>query len=115
MTVTDTIQSPPDPAVRSGTDRVQRELQQSVNQVVGSIFYGTLMRQLRDSTLKGAYGHGGFGEKVFQGQLHEVFAEQAGEARTFRFADTIARRLVEAQTRLERARSAKSETGSDKA
>jgi Rod binding domain-containing protein len=62
---------------------VQRDLaqlRQATGQVVGSVFFGTLMKTMRDSELKGKYGHGGRGEEVFSAQLHGVLAERMGEA-----------------------------------
>ena len=56
-------------------------LREVADQVVGQIFYGTMLRQMRKSAFKGKYGHGGRGEEVFQAQLHDVLATRAGGAR----------------------------------
>lgn len=51
-----------------------------IGKVIGSVFFGTLLRSMRQTEMKGAYGHGGRGEDVFSGQLHEIYAEQAGQS-----------------------------------
>jgi Rod binding domain-containing protein len=56
------------------------KLRQATGQVVGQVFYGTLLKTMRESSLKGKYGHGGRGEEVFKGQLHGLLAERLGEA-----------------------------------
>ena len=76
-----------DPAAR----RVD-ELRGTAGRIVGSIFYGTLLRIQRESSLKGPYGHGGRGEEVFRAQLDQIFAEQAGRARASDLTDTIVSR-----------------------
>lgn len=61
--------------------RLQQDLQklrETTDKVVGSVFYGTMLKAMRDSTIKGAYGHGGRGEDVFGAQLHALYAERIG-------------------------------------
>jgi hypothetical protein len=67
------------------------ELRRTADELVGSVFYGTLLRQLRQSSLKGAYGHGGRGEEVFGAQLDQVLAQRAGRARTNPLSAAVAR------------------------
>lgn len=55
-----------------------KELKEVIGKVVGSVFYGTLLRTMRDSTIKGKYGHGGRGEEIFSAQLHDLLAERMG-------------------------------------
>ena len=71
-------------------------------EVVGTVFYGTLLKTMRASNLKGQYGHGGRGEEVFQAQLDQTLADQAGQAASFNLADIypgdsvlVPRKLVE--------------------
>jgi hypothetical protein len=61
--------------------RSRDPLHAAVGAVVGTTFYGTLMKQMRETRCKGAYGHGGRGEEVFAAQLHGLLAERMGEAR----------------------------------
>jgi Rod binding domain-containing protein len=78
-----------------GTDAVRTaaddRLRDAADRLVGTVFYGTLLRQMRDSKLKGKYGHGGRGEEIFQAQLDQRFAEQAGQASSNALADAIYR------------------------
>lgn len=63
-----------------GADRQLSRLREAAGQIVGSLFYGTLLKSMRESGLKGEYGHGGRGEEVFSAQLHGVLAEKLGAA-----------------------------------
>lgn len=56
------------------------ELRQVSTEVLGSVFYGTLMKTMRESTLKGPYGHGGRGEEIFAAQLDGLLAERMGKS-----------------------------------
>jgi len=55
-------------------------LRETSGKVVGSFFFGTLLKSMRESKLKGPFGHGGRGEEVFTGQLHGLLAERMGES-----------------------------------
>ena len=68
------------------------KLREAADRIVGSAFYGTLLRIQRESGFKGPYGHGGRGEEVFRAQLDQIFAEQAGRARSFSLSDNIVAR-----------------------
>lgn len=70
-------------------------LRETVGEFVGNVFYGTLMRQMEKSPIKGKFGHGGRGEDVFQSQLHMEYAKRLGRAP----GDPIADRIYEAMTR----------------
>jgi len=74
-------------------------LRESIGKVVGSIFYGELLRMSRASE-KGPYGHGGRGEEVFLGQLHGLLAERLGERSQPGLADAIYHRFAGQQERL---------------
>ncbi len=77
----------PDPAAPA-----LERLRTAADGIVGSTFYGTLLRIQRESGLKGPYGHGGRGEEAFRAQLDQVLAEQAGQARTYSLSDSIVAR-----------------------
>ncbi|MGB2986516.1 MAG: hypothetical protein WBE26_11610 [Phycisphaerae bacterium] len=69
--------------VTSTQDAVRRDLdrlRETVGRVVGSVFYGTLFKTMRENKLKGSYGHGGRGEQIFAAQLHGILAERMGTA-----------------------------------
>ena len=77
-----------------------QEIRTKVGEFVGSIFYGTLLREAQKSTLKGKYMHGGRGEEVFKGQLNEELARKLGRSQnnpiTDRLSESIERRLLNA-------------------
>ncbi len=88
MTINRTESAPP-------TD-LQR-LKEASGQIVGSVFYGGMLKAMRESKLKGAYGHGGRGEEVFSAQLHGILAEKMGEASNGSLTDVLYRRLEKQQ------------------
>jgi len=73
-------------------NRGRTQLRKAADEVVGQVFYGTMLRQLRSSTLQGKYGHGGRGEEVFQAQLDQVLANRAGAAQSSDMSDAIVKR-----------------------
>lgn len=78
-------------------------LRDLVGNFVGNVFYGTLLRELQNSTLKGKYLHGGRGEEVFRGQLNMEVANRMGRAPN----DPIANHMYEAMMRFYRLDSGK--------
>lgn len=64
----------------SAVSRDLNQLRETAGKVVGSVFYGTMLKAMRDSSFKGDYGHGGRGEEVFSAQLHSLYAEGLGES-----------------------------------
>lgn len=84
--------------IQDAVRRDLRQLREVVGRVVGSVFYGTLLKTVRESKLKGPYGHGGRGEEVFAAQLHEVLAERAGTATRRGVEEALYGRLERQQT-----------------
>ena len=74
-----------------------RQLKEVTGKVVGSVFFGTLLKSMRDATLKGDYGHGGRGEEAFSAQLHNIYAESVGTSMQSGIGDTIYQRLEHQQ------------------
>jgi hypothetical protein len=72
-------------------------LRETSGRVVGSLFFGTLLKAMRESTLKGQFGHGGRGEEVFAGQLHQLLAERLGESLDRGPQEAMVRRLQRQQ------------------
>jgi hypothetical protein len=72
-------------------------LRKTVGQVFGSVFYGTLLKTMRESELKGPYGHGGYGEEVFSAQLHGLLAERAGTSMHNGLVDAVYEALAQQQ------------------
>lgn len=87
-----------DPVLGRGLSQL-RELS---GKIVGSIFYGTLLRSMRESVLKGEYGHGGRGEDIFAAQLHGLFAERLGAAKQNPLAESLYRHLENQQANFTR-------------
>lgn len=77
---------------------VQR-LREVTGKVAGSVFFGALLKTMRESELKGPYGHGGRGEQVFAAQLHGILAERVGGRMPGGFDDVLYR-TFERQQRL---------------
>lgn len=107
MTAIDTITiaSPSPTSTSTSTTRDPlSKLRDAIDQAVGSIFYGTLLKTMRESPLKGTIGHGGRGEEVFQNQLDQLFVERAGNARSYDLNDTIFERLAASAVAYDRMR-----------
>ena len=68
-----------------------------VGDLVGNVFYGTLLRQMQESKIKGKYFHGGRGEEVFQAQLGMELAKRMGESPSDPMANMIYDALVRRQ------------------
>lgn len=77
-----------------------RRLRESTGQVVGSVFYGTMLKAMRSSSIKGPHGHGGRGEEVFAAQLDALLARRMGEASRGGLAETLYRSLEGQQERI---------------
>lgn len=98
-TTIDSVKSA-DPA----TARDLGRLRQVSGEIAGSIFYGTLLRTMRESVLKGEYGHGGRGEDIFAAQLHGLLAERLGAAKQNPLAESLYRHLENQQANITRSR-----------
>lgn len=85
----------PHPQVAGTSSQEDSQLRQRLGEFVGSIFYGTLIRQMNNSQLKGDFFHGGRGEEVFQSQLGLELAQRLGRSGN----DPITNRLYEAMRR----------------
>ena len=74
-----------------------RTLRETAEKVVGLVFYGAMLKAMRDSGIKGEYGHGGRGEEVFAAQLHNLYAERLGGAQSGGLPSTLYRTLEKQQ------------------
>lgn len=74
-----------------GVTRDLHKLRETAGRVVGSVFFAILLRQMRESGLKGEYGHGGRGEEVFSAQLHQIIAERMGMSGNNALTDALYR------------------------
>jgi hypothetical protein len=71
-------------------------LRDTVNQAVGAVFFGPLLRSARSSAFKSEIGHGGRGEDVFQNQMDQILIERAGRASGNRITEAIVDRFANA-------------------
>jgi len=78
-------------------DQDLKQLRDVSNRVVGSVFYGTMLKAMRNSKIKGEYGHGGRGEEVFAAQLDGLYAERLGAAQSGGLQEALYRRLEHQQ------------------
>jgi len=56
------------------------ELRTAFDSFVGEVFYGQMLKAMRETTGKPAYFHGGRGEEVFREQLDQTLAQEMTEA-----------------------------------
>jgi len=75
-------------------------LREVTREVAGSVFYGELLKNMRGSSMKGEYGHGGRGEEVFAAQLHAELAQRMGQATRIGLGETLYQRLAGQQIRI---------------
>ncbi|MBU0718321.1 MAG: rod-binding protein [Planctomycetes bacterium] len=84
----------------AATQQDLRRLREATRGVAGSVFYGQLLKTMRDSSIKGTYGHGGRGEEVFAAQLHAELADRMGQATRVGLSEALYRRFEEQQIRV---------------
>ncbi len=77
----------------------EAKLREKVGEFVGNVFYGTLMKEIQESSTKSEYLRGGRGEDIFRGQLNMELARRMGQAPD----DPIANRLFKLWDRSDRA------------
>jgi hypothetical protein len=77
-----------------GQHSQQAALRKQVDEFVGITFYGTMMKAMRNSTIKGKYGHGGRGEEVFQSQLDFELASRMGRSQHNSLNEAVYRRFA---------------------
>ena len=82
-------------------------LREVAGRVVGSVFFGTMLRTMRESGHKPAYGHGGRGEEVFAAQLHNLLAERMAAAKGTDWGEELYRRLEKHQRLISAQRAAR--------
>lgn len=98
--------SGPKAQLRSESAPRNKELDEVTRTLVGSVFYGTLLKTMRESEMKGKYGHGGRGEEVFGAQLDAMLAERAGKSTRGGLAAALYKHLERQQRLVDTNRSA---------
>ena len=89
-----------DSATPTAADRKMDQLREVTGKVAGTVFFGTLLRSMRESTMNGAYGHGGRGEEVFSERLHGILAQRMGTSMQGGLSDALYRALRPQQERI---------------
>lgn len=80
------------------------QLREAAGRLVGQVFYGTMMKAMRASELKGPYGHGGRGEEAFAAQLDMHLAEEMGRSGRNPLVDGIVKAYERQQRAVSRTR-----------
>jgi len=76
------------------------QLREITGKVAGTVFFGTLLKSMRESTMNGPYGHGGRGEEIFSERLHGILAQQMGTNMQGGLSEALYRSLQEQQERI---------------
>ena len=84
----------------SRTASDQQRLREAAGTVVGQVFFGPLLAQVRDSRLRGDLGHGGRGEDAFLPQLHAKLIDEVSSSKQLDLADVLVDRFADQQRRL---------------
>jgi peptidoglycan hydrolase FlgJ len=75
-------------AVRRG-GRDTPELKKAFTDFAGQTFFGEMMKQMRATSHKPAFFHGGMGEDIFQSQLDQIMVERISETSAKSFSDPM--------------------------
>jgi Rod binding domain-containing protein len=67
----------------------QSELQKTFQDFVGQTFFGQMIASMRATQEDAPYFNGGRAEKIFQGQLDQVLAEELSDSSASQFADPM--------------------------
>ncbi len=65
------------------------ELQQTFQDFVGQTFFGQMIASMRSTQEDVPYFNGGRAEKIFQGQLDQVLAEELSDSSAAQFSDPM--------------------------
>lgn len=76
-------------------------LRKAAQEIVGRTFYGTLLAQARQSSLKTGLMDGGRMEEAFGAQLDAIYAESLGAWEKRGLGEALYRRLVDQQIRID--------------
>lgn len=80
MILPTTQHTSPAPVTSGGTADAaaanEPKLREVFNSFVGEVFYGQMLKAMRQTVGKPAYFHGGRAEEIFRGQLDQILSEQ---------------------------------------
>ncbi len=84
-----------DPARMASASAQQRRtmLRKAVNEVVGTAFFGEMLKIARTSASEVKFGHGGRGEEIFRAQLDQELARCAGRGMKNSLSEMLFNRL----------------------
>jgi len=92
---------------RPGATNAQKQeaLKEAVREVTGQLFFGSLLKSSRESSLKSELGHGGRGEAMFRSQLDQELVRRMSHASQNNVAEAmyekLAKRYVDRYERME--------------
>lgn len=89
-----------DTQTSTAADRKMDQLREITGKVAGTVFFGTLLKSMRESTMNGPYGHGGRGEEIFSERLHGILAQQMGASMQGGLSEALYRSLHVQQERI---------------
>lgn len=69
------------------------DLRKQAEEFVAMTFYSQLLKQMRNSSLKGEYMHGGRGEEIFAARLDMELVRRIGQSGRVPLVDTIVKHL----------------------
>ena len=101
VTLSDTARVSEVGVARTAARPALAQLREATGRVVGSVFYGTMLKMMRESSLKSPIGHGGRGEEAFAGQLDGIWAERLGGASHRGLSEVLYRHLEKQQRRMD--------------
>ena len=76
-------------AIHQKAEKDPEELQQTFQDFVGQTFFGQMIASMRSTQEDVPYFNGGRAEKIFQGQLDQVLAEELSDSSAAQFADPM--------------------------
>jgi len=78
--------NPSAPGSSGSGDNQDGELRSAFDSFVGEVFFGQLLKAMRNTVGKPAYFHGGRAEEIFQQQLDQVLAQKLSQASAEKFS-----------------------------
>ena len=69
------------------------ELRKRVQELVGGVFFGLLIKQMRKTLPGSKYFHGGRGEKIFMGQFDQEIARRMSDSLPASFIDPMVEQM----------------------
>ena len=83
----------PTPATSVGAAEVasaaEPQLRDVFDSFVGEVFYGQMLKAMRQTVEKPAYFHGGQAEEIFRGQLDQILAQRMAKTNNGGLTDSM--------------------------